>query len=117
MTWRRRLVELACAGGTLAGCWQRGYQDPRPGIPCGNANPDPCICGRSPPDTPQCIAEQECEDDGGFWNIDIAETGSAVLDGECVLPGGVTTEPDAGVIDDAPVALDAEGKPDGAPAE
>jgi hypothetical protein len=96
MTWHRRFVELVCAGGTLAGCLQHR------GIPCGNADPDPCICGRSPPDTPRCRAEQQCDDSGGFWQIDLVQAGSAGIAGECVLP-------DAGVI------LDAGGKPDGAP--
>jgi hypothetical protein len=103
MTWQRRLIELVCAGGTLSGCWQ-ALPSGKHVIPCGNADPDPCICGRSPPDSAQCIAEQECEDQGGFWNIDIAEAGSAVLEGSCVLPGGVI---DAGVLPDAASEPDA----------
>ena len=99
MNWQRRLVELVCAGGALAACTHRG-------IPCGNADPDPCICGRSPPDTPQCRAESQCEDDGGYWQIDLVQAGSAGIEGECVIPGSPL---------DASVPVDAGGKPDGAP--
>jgi hypothetical protein len=79
MTWQRRLIELSVAGGTLAGC----FHDP---IPCGNANPDPCICGRTPdPDhNPQCIAEKACTDEGGFWVFDGSNgTDAGVVTGHC----------------------------------
>ena len=47
---------------TLTGC---------PILACGNANPDPCICGRTPdPDhSEQCIAEKTCRDNGGTWEF------------------------------------------------
>jgi hypothetical protein len=69
MSWQRRLMELACAGGTLAGCMASSNQQQM--IPCGNANPDPCICNRTPdPEhSPQCIAEKICTDNGGDWII------------------------------------------------
>lgn len=40
-------------------------------IPCGNANPDPCICGR--PDTSavaaaNCTQKRACESAGGVWS-------------------------------------------------
>ena len=66
MSWRQRLLELAVAGGTLTVL---------PGCPavipggCGNANPDPCICGRTPPTDPQCVAEKTCADHGGEWEF------------------------------------------------
>ena len=64
MSWQRRLLEIAAAGGALAslsGC---------PAIvACGNANPDPCICDRTPASAPQCVAEKACEDNGGQWDL------------------------------------------------
>jgi hypothetical protein len=64
MSWQRRLIELACAGGAIAsaGC-------PVAGPGCGNANPDPCICNRHPASDPQCVAEKKCEDNGGSWEF------------------------------------------------
>jgi hypothetical protein len=79
MAWRDRLRDLLLAGGALAigGC---------PLIPCGNANPDPCICGR--PDEDQtakmhCDQKRACEADGGTWDP------YQVTDGR----GGVISEP------------------------
>jgi hypothetical protein len=62
MSWQRRLQELAAAGGaltSLAAC--------QGGVPCGNANPDPCVCDRMPSDSPQCEAEKACRADGDSW--------------------------------------------------
>jgi hypothetical protein len=97
MTWQRRLIELACAGGALTGCFYT--HDP---IPCGNANPDPCICGRSPPGSEQCIAEQSCRDNGGEWvfleNPPASDAGGTLW-GHCETPGccdgGIDALPDA----------------------
>jgi hypothetical protein len=73
---------------------------------CGNANPDPCICGRSPDTSPQCVAEKTCKDHGGSWEFDNAGVppqpdGGTQLWGYC---GGYPHDagPDAPVIDDAP---------------
>ncbi len=91
MSWQRRLLELACAGGALftqAGC-------PTPHQPpggCGNANPDPCICGREPEDSPQCVAERECAAYGGDWEFYGARIAPSTIDagtqlwGRCVYP-------------------------------
>jgi hypothetical protein len=91
MTWQRRLIELSVAGGTLTGCF---VHDP---IPCGNANPDPCICGRTadPEHSPQCIAEDACRADGHDWEFSLPNatgTGGAELDGHCdsILPDAGT---------------------------
>jgi hypothetical protein len=70
MSWQRRLMELACAGGTLAGgCMESSNQEFI--FPCGNGNPDPCICNRTPdPEhSPQCIAENTCKANGGSWAL------------------------------------------------
>jgi hypothetical protein len=64
MGWQDRLTSLVCAGGALVaaatGC-----------TPCGNANPDPCICGRID-DTEfakqRCEAKKACEANGGHWD-------------------------------------------------
>jgi hypothetical protein len=81
MTWQRRLIELACAGGTLTGC----SSTPNP-IPCGNVNADPCICDRMPEDSPQCVAEATCRGQGHEWVFDIgqpAADGGTQLFGHC----------------------------------
>ena len=41
------------------------------GVPCGNANPDPCICGRpnaSDAAAMQCDQKMACVADGGTWD-------------------------------------------------
>jgi len=52
----------------LGGCSMPGNGGPI--IPCGNANPDPCICGR-PESSPQakmlCDDKMACEAAGGVW--------------------------------------------------
>ena len=65
MAWRDRLRELMLAGGALAiaGCSS--------GIPCGNGNPDPCICDRPDSDPAlkmQCDQKRACVADGGTWD-------------------------------------------------
>jgi len=69
MSWRQRLIELAVAGGTLVP--QPGCVPGTGGPGCGNANPDPCICGKTPDPAhdPQCIAERTCTDNGGYWDF------------------------------------------------
>lgn len=74
MEWRRRLVELAIASGGLSGCGSSQYV-------CGNANPDQCICGRMPADSPQCVAEKTCTDKGDFWEFD--DPAQDGLEGHC----------------------------------
>ena len=114
MTWQRRIVELMCAGGVLAGTGCPGGG----GIPCGNANPDPCVCNRMPADSPQCLAETACTDQGGYWElfsgrtiVPDADTGSGSgsgsgsgIEGHCYLPGSPDAPlppPDAQFVPDA----------------
>jgi hypothetical protein len=64
MSWKNRLRDLLLAGGVLAlgGCNLNSM--------CGNANPDPCICGRpesDPAAKAACSAKRACESDGGVW--------------------------------------------------
>jgi hypothetical protein len=82
MSWQHRLAELALAGGALftqTGCPVV--------VGCGNANPDPCICGRTPdPEhAPQCVAEKTCEDNGGYWEFGAtpATDAGTELNGHC----------------------------------
>jgi len=110
MSWQRRLLELAAAGGaltSLAGC---------PAVipgGCGNANPDPCICDRMPATSAQCVAEKTCEDNGGSWDLYVAtplpDAGSGSgepIQGQCVgYPrdaGPDARPPDALVLDASP---------------
>jgi hypothetical protein len=63
------------------------------GIPCGNANPDPCICGRQESDPAvktQCDQERACQADGGTWNPYTEETssGTVISAPHCEYPDG-----------------------------
>jgi hypothetical protein len=89
MNWRRRLAELVAAGGALGGCNGGG------GPPCGNANPDPCICDRSPANSQQCVAERNCTAAGGSWEF----FGSPLVDGSPEGLQGYCVPRDAGVHD------------------
>jgi hypothetical protein len=69
MSWKRRLVELALAGGALAGCGSPtttpqdlGFN---PDIFACNANPDPCCSDRQPT---LCAAKMQCLGKGGQWS-------------------------------------------------
>jgi hypothetical protein len=81
MSWQSRLQQMILAGGVLfVGCSSQklgggdaGGADGAAGsnaIPCGNANPDPCICGRPDADSEAaagCQAEMACIASGGFY--------------------------------------------------
>jgi hypothetical protein len=101
MTWERRLRELLLAGGTLAtlGCTSSaGGGSGGPNIPCGNANADPCICGRPEASAEQadlCDKKTSCEAAGGVFDpstcLNCASDGG-VLAPHCTFDGGA---PDA----------------------
>ena len=96
MAWRNRLRELILAGGTLAigGCSGGGIGPLMSGV-CGNANPDPCICGRpdaSQVSAMQCDQKMACEADGGMWNPYVNS-----VDGALTQPHCDPTVPDGGV--------------------
>ena len=103
MSWQRRLAELVCAGGALAsqaGCLPVG------GGGCGNANPDPCVCNRTPADSPQCVAETTCRDNGGAWDFDTARPPTGIW-GRCLgypRDAGPDAAPDAPHPPDAHLA-------------
>lgn len=59
------------------------------GFPCGNASPDPCICGR--PDASSsaaeaCAAVTACREAGGTWSPGTGDWGK---NGQCKNDGGV----------------------------
>jgi hypothetical protein len=63
MSWRRRIIELVLAGGTLAGCGDKptvitnNFEQvdmAMPYPPVCNANPDPCCLH---PTLPECLAD------------------------------------------------------------
>jgi len=110
MSWREWIRQLTLAGGawTLAACGgstlsgQPG-QPGQPGVPCGNANPDPCICGRpdrSPVSKDLCDAKLACEASGGFWEpYQMTDSTGTTVPPHCEFDGG--TGADAAPISDA----------------
>lgn len=102
MTWQERLRDLVLAGGTLSivGC-TGGAETPTSNVPCGNANPDPCICGRpeqDPRSAALCDQQKACVDAGGtFEPSTCANCGP---DGGAVGPH--CSVEDAAVTDGAP---------------
>jgi len=97
VSWRDRILQMALAGGafSLAAC--SGTPSNPPGIPCGNANPDPCICGRPQSDPAlkaACDAKRACEADGGVWT----GFGTASTTLYCEFDGGTS---DAAPMSDA----------------
>lgn len=88
MSWQRRLLELAAAGGMLAAC----EDAPQKPDFCGNVMPDPCICDRMPADSVQCVAEAQCRANGGSWEFtdgygSRAPDAATDVWGMCHLPG------------------------------
>jgi hypothetical protein len=62
---------------------------------CGNANPDPCICGRPDSDPVakmQCTEKRACEAEGGVWN----PTEIIAVDGGITAPHCEAASSDAG---------------------
>src|SRR5580765_8589736 len=99
MSWQNRLRQMLLAGGVLAGgCGSGNLQGliggggAGGGLPCGNANPDPCICGR--PDAnadaaAACQAKVDCVAAGGSyipWSSSDSDGG--VTPPHCETDGG-----------------------------
>ncbi|MEA2700538.1 MAG: hypothetical protein QOI66_4809 [Myxococcales bacterium] len=107
MNWRQRLRDLLLAGGTVASVGY-GATGCLPIFPCGNANNDPCICGR--PDQSaqlkaECDEKTQCVEKGGQWKTYFPPDGGGMSDGSvCVLPDdagsdqGGDTRSDAGEV-------------------
>lgn len=96
MDWKKRAREILLAGGTLSGMACDG-------IPCGNANSDPCICGR--PDESQaaqlaCNQYRACTSDGGQWSsggqTDV-DGASVSVPSHCVFTDAASSGGDGGV--------------------
>lgn len=108
MTWQSRLRDLIIAGGTLTTLACSGGNDANGadagiGIPCGNANSDPCICGlpdSSPAYAELCTELNDCLADGG----EITSFGYVGSDGG-VVPYGCG--PADAASSDAPSSSDA----------
>ena len=136
MNWEKRLRELLLAGGTLAlvGCSDgspegnlpdsQGGQGGGGRLFCGNANPDPCICGRpqeSNASAQLCERQQACEARGGTFDpvTNIALDGSSIpphcsLGPDIEIDAGMTN---GGVLSAAGNLGDAEPDPGGAGAD
>ena len=118
--WKERLRELVLAGGAfgLSACSGAGAMGGNPGgnpgIPCGNGNPDPCICGRPESSATlamQCDQEMACQANGGVWDpFYVGGPGSVIMSSpHCNLQdGGSAADGDA-----ADAAVDASAASDG----
>ncbi len=88
MDWKRRWMELTLAGGTLlsAGCPGGAF--------CGNANSDPCICGRpqaSAVDKAACDVKKSCDAQGLPFNYD--DSAPACVEPDLAMPESVVRAP------------------------
>ncbi len=64
---------------------------------CGNADPDPCICGRpeaSAVSAMECAGEIDCQAGGGVWDaVTIGQPDGSVVPPHCVLPDAAVDGP------------------------
>ena len=107
MAWRGRLRDLILAGGAFAatsGCsapplssGQDAGQDFFIGGGCGNANPDPCICGRpeaSAAAAGECEGEVACQAQGRVWQAySITQPDGAIVSPYCLPADGAVDGP------------------------
>jgi hypothetical protein len=90
---------MVLAGGVLfAGCNEKvGDSGLPPGVPCGNASPDPCICGRpeaSAAAYAECQADRACVAAGGVWRAGTYSDQSGVTRASyCETDGGTDDVP------------------------
>jgi hypothetical protein len=90
VSWRDRIRQITLAGGalSLASC---GDPLGLSGVPCGNANPDPCICGRpesSAESKAQCDAKHACQAAGGVWDPYYVNDQNGTTPPHCEFDGG-----------------------------
>jgi len=101
MSWQNRLRQMLLAGGVLVGgCGGGDLQGGTGGvgggigIPCGNANPDPCICGRPDANADAAAACQEsidCRAAGGSWiAYFVQDADGGTIPPHCETDGGST---------------------------
>jgi hypothetical protein len=119
MSWSRRLQQMIMAGGvfSFSACGSSHGANP-PSFPCGNANADPCICGRAgnSPDAAQlCDA---CLTNGGQWLPATSTTQPGLCAGGADAGGGADADAAGGGGADAAGGggADAAGGTDGAAA-
>ena len=107
MTWRGRLRDLIVAGGAFAatsGCsgtplsvGKDAGQDVFISGGCGNADPDPCICGRpeaSATAAMECEGEIACQAQGGAWQAyNTQEPDGAIVSPHCIFPDAAVDGP------------------------
>jgi hypothetical protein len=98
MAWRGRLRDLILAGGAFAvtsGCSSASGQHVL--IGCGNADPDPCICGRpeaSAAAAMECQGEIACQAQGRVWQAySIAQPDGAIVLPYCLPADGAVDGP------------------------
>ena len=107
---------MVLAGGTLAvaGCGPTNGSGPTNAMPCGNANPDPCICGRPDSDLAakqQCEQEQACQADGGQWSaFTLTSADGAVIQAPHCEPKDTTLPADASADGNGDTADDSGGQ-------
>lgn len=95
---------MTLAGGiaSVAGCG--GGPPSLGGVPCGNANPDPCICGRpaaDPASKVQCDVKKACEAEGRTYTT-ISVDGT--IQPHCEDPdAGTDNPPKADASDDGAI--------------
>jgi len=90
VSWRERIRQITLAGGalSLASC---GDPLGLNGVPCGNANPDPCICGQpenSAEAKAQCNAKLAYQTAGGAWYPYSMIDSSGTVPPHCEFDGG-----------------------------
>lgn len=100
MNWQGRLRDLVLAGGAVAAtACSSSSSAPADNVPCGNANPDPCICGRPDADAQQaalCKEETSCQAAGGVFDPSTCSNcapDGGVVPPHCTMPG------DGGTVD------------------
>jgi hypothetical protein len=110
MSWQNRLRQMVLAGGVVVGGCGSGNLDgggppPFVGGGCGNANPDPCICGRpeaSAAAAASCQAQIDCVASGGIYIPYILTDSTGTHPPHCEVDGGavgVDGGPDGNVAD------------------
>jgi hypothetical protein len=96
MSWQNRLRQMVLAGGVLVGGCGDGKLESADAAPfigggCGNANPDPCICGRpeaSAVSAASCQAQMDCVASGGSYVPYTVTDSTGTHPPHCEMDGG-----------------------------
>ncbi len=100
MNWEKRARDILLAGGalTVSACGVVG------GTPCGNANPDPCVCGRpqaSAASAAACSQKQACEAQGGSFDSPLPVNDGGQPGWACLMESGASDDASADATLDA----------------